>query len=61
MSSQKDKKKALLEDDISRVSNCVTWFLKQFEAEKIEGMEIDNLVTKIEEGSSSMLAILATI
>ena len=39
MSSQKDKKKAILEDDISRVSNCVTWFLKQFEAERIEAME----------------------
>ena len=45
----------------TRVSNCVTRFLKQFEAKGIEAMEIGNLLTKIEEGSSSVLAMLATI
>ena len=45
----------------SRVSNCVTRILKQFEAKRIEAMEIGNLLTKIEEGSSSMFAVLATI
>ena len=44
-----------------RVSNCVTRFLKQFEAKRIEAMEIDILLTKIEEGSSSVLPVLATI
>ena len=44
-----------------RVSNCVTRFLKQFEAESIEAMEIGNLLTNIEESSSSLLAVLATI
>ena len=43
------------------VSNCVTWFLKQFDAKGIEAMEIGNLLTKLEEGSSSVLAVLATI
>ena len=46
---------------ISRVSNCVTRFLKQFEAERIEAMEICNSLTMIENRSSSMLAVLATI
>ena len=41
-----------------RVSNCVTRFLKQFEAERIEAMEIGYLLTKIEVGSSSMLATI---
>ena len=44
-----------------RVSNYVTWFLKQFEARNIEAMSIGNLLTKIKQGSSSMLAVLATI
>ena len=44
-----------------RVSNCVSWFLKQFEAKRIEAMELGNLLTKIKEGSSSVLAVLATI
>ena len=38
-----------------RVSNCVTWFLNQFE---IEAMEIGNLLTEIKEDSSSMLATI---
>ena len=33
----------------------------QFEANGIEAMEIGNLLTKTEEGSSSMLAVLVTI
>ena len=41
-----------------RVSNCVTGFLKQFEAKGIEAMEIANLLTKIEDGSSSVLATI---
>ena len=45
----------------ARVSNCVTWFLNQFEAERIEAMEIANLLTKIKEGFSSVLAVVATI
>ena len=45
----------------NRVSNCVTWFLKQFEAKRIEAIQIGNMLTKIEEGSSSKLAMLATI
>ena len=45
----------------SRVSNCATRFLKQFEAKRIEAMAIGNLLTKIEEGSSSVLVVLATI
>ena len=44
-----------------RVSNFANWSLKQFEAKGIEPMEIGNLLTKIEEGSSSMLAVLSTI
>ena len=47
--------------DMPRDSNCVTRFLKQFEAERIEAMGIGNLLTKIEEGSSSILVVLATI
>ena len=44
-------------DDITyRVSNCATWFLKQFEVKRIEAMQNGNLLTKIEEGSSSVLA-----
>ena len=43
---------------ISRVSNFVLLFLKQFEAKGIEAMEIGNLLTKIEEGSSSVLATI---
>ena len=46
---------------LDRISNCVTRFLKQFEARMIEAMEIGNLLNKIEEGSSSMLAVLASI
>ena len=45
----------------SRLSNCVIRFLKQFEARKIEAMAIGNLLTKIKEGSSSVIAVLATI
>ena len=37
-----------------RVSNCVTRFLKQFEAERIETMEIGNLITTVEEGNRSL-------
>ena len=43
----------------TRVSICVTWFLKQFEAERIEAMQIGNLLIKIEDGSSSLLAVPA--
>ena len=46
---------------VGRVSNCVTRFLKQFEAERIVAMEIDIFLTKIGEVSSSVLAVLATI
>ena len=45
----------------SRVSNCFTRLLKQFEAKGIEAIEVDKLLTKIKEGSSSVLAVLATI
>ena len=45
----------------SRVSNCVIRFLKQFEARRIEAMAIGNFLTKSKEGSSSELAMLATI
>ena len=41
-----------------RVSNCVTQFLKQFEARRIEAIAIGNLLTKIKEGSSSVLATI---
>ena len=44
-----------------RVYNCVTRFLKQSEAKRIEAMQIVHLLTIIEEGSSSVLAVLATI
>ena len=43
-------------DALVRVSNCGTGFLKQFEAKRIEAMEIGNLLFKIQEASSSMLA-----
>ena len=46
---------------IGRVSNCVIRFLKQFEALRIEAVEIGNLLTKIEEGFSNMLAVFAAI
>jgi len=46
---------------VSRVSNYFTQFLKQFEAKRIEAMKIRNLLTEIEEGSSSMLAVLPII
>ena len=41
-----------------RVSNCVPRYFKQFEAERIEVMEIGNMLTKIEEGSSRVLATI---
>ena len=51
-----------------KASNLVTEFQilqigpsSKFEAKGIEPMEIGNLLTKIEEGSSSVLAVLATI
>ena len=46
---------------LNRVFNCVTGFLKQFEARWIGAMTIGNLLTKIKEGSSSMLVVIATI
>ena len=45
----------------TRVSNWVLRFLKQFETKRIEAMEICNMLTKIEEGSTSVLAVLAII
>ena len=45
----------------ARVLNCITRFLKQFEARTLEAMAIGNFLTKIKEGSSSVLAMLATI
>ena len=47
--------------ELNTISNCVPRFLKQFEAERIEAMEICNSLTMIENRSSSMLAVLATI
>ena len=42
----------------SRVSKSVTRFFKQFEARMIEKIVIGNLLTKIKDGSSSMLATI---
>ena len=44
-----------------KVSNCVTRLLKQFETKGIEAMEIGNLLTKMDEGYSNLLSVLATI
>ena len=41
-------------------SNCVTRFLKQFEAKRIEAMKSCNLLSKIEEGSSQGCKNLST-
>ena len=43
------------------VSNCDQWFLKQFETESIEAMKWVICLSDIGEGSSIMLAVLATI
>ena len=40
--------------DACIVSNCDTWFLKQFEAKRIEAIEIG----KIQQGSSCVLVTI---
>ena len=50
-----NSEKYLKHDQGGRVPNCVKRFLKQFEAKRIEAMEIGNLIDK---GSSSVLATI---